>query len=115
MFRLFTPLPEVDVDTVAAQHLTGTAPLLVDVREPDEYRAGHVKASRNIPLGSLAQRIGELPTDAPVHVICRSGNRSAQAVRALNKAGLQTVNVKGGMLAWQRAGHPMRPKRATVA
>jgi rhodanese-related sulfurtransferase len=88
--------------------------ILLDVREVDEYEAGHVADSLLIPLGELASRIGELTThtaeissnsDVPIYVICRSGNRSRQASDILIKAGFKDIrNVEGGILAWQEAG-----------
>ncbi len=79
--------------------------IILDVREVDEYEAGHVAASLLIPLGELASRTPELSKDVPLYVICRSGNRSKQASEILLKAGFKDVrNVEGGILAWQDAG-----------
>ncbi len=79
--------------------------IILDVRELDEYEAGHVADSLLIPVGELASRTSELPKDAPLYVICRSGNRSKQASEILLKAGFKDVrNVEGGILAWQSAG-----------
>jgi rhodanese-related sulfurtransferase len=84
---------------------TETNRIILDVREPDEYEAGHVSDSLLIPLGELASRSSEIPKDAPLYVICRSGNRSKQASDILIKAGFKDVrNVEGGILAWQAAG-----------
>ncbi|WIA96783.1 MULTISPECIES: rhodanese-like domain-containing protein [unclassified Curtobacterium] len=80
---------------------------IIDVREPDEYRAGHVPDATNIPLAQLGDRLREIPTGAPVHVICQSGGRSARATEALNAAGFDAVDVTGGTSAWQAAGHPV--------
>lgn len=80
---------------------------LLDVREPDEWVAGHAPEARFIPLGELGQRRAEVPADQTVYVICRSGHRSAQATQALNAAGWQAVNVAGGMQQWAAAGRPM--------
>ncbi|HEY0736181.1 MAG TPA: rhodanese-like domain-containing protein [Herpetosiphonaceae bacterium] len=83
-------------------------PLLVlDVRQPDEYRQGHVAGSILIPLDRLAQRLAELPTDRPIAAICRSGNRSGVAVEVLRRAGFEAYNVTGGMLRWERDGLPV--------
>ena len=81
---------------------------VVDVREPDEFAGplGHVPGARSIPLGALAERIGELDRTKPVVAACRSGARSAQAVAILQKAGLADVaNLAGGMLRWRADGH----------
>jgi rhodanese-related sulfurtransferase len=80
---------------------------LLDVREHDEWRAGHAPGAVHIPLGELNARAGEVPDDRDVYVICRSGARSAQAVAAFNNAGWKTSNVEGGMHAWHGAGRPM--------
>jgi phage shock protein E len=82
--------------------------LVLDVREPWEYAEGHVAGATLIPLAQVADRAGEVPADKPVYVICRSGNRSAQASEALVKAGKRDIrNVEGGMLAWEAAGYPV--------
>lgn len=79
--------------------------VLVDVREPHEWEAGHAPGAIHIPLGDLPSRIGELPeSDDAVAIVCRSGNRSARAVQWLAQQGYDVVNVEGGMLEWQRAG-----------
>ena len=70
---------------------------LLDVREDDEWAAGHVPGATHIPLGLLGARTAEVPQDQQIYVICRSGVRSARAAQALNGAGWQAVNVAGGM------------------
>jgi len=80
---------------------------LLDVREDDEWTAGHAPQARHIPLGELGARTAELPQDTEVYVICRSGFRSARAAQALNGAGWRAVNVAGGMHDWAAAGQPM--------
>jgi rhodanese-related sulfurtransferase len=80
---------------------------LLDVREPDEWAAGHAPDARHIPLGQLGNRANEVPQDQDVYVICRSGNRSGRAAQALNGAGWQAFNVAGGMQDWAAAGRPM--------
>ncbi|MFV2197932.1 rhodanese-like domain-containing protein [Nocardiopsis sp. LOL_012] len=80
---------------------------LLDVREDDEWSAGHAPGAVHIPLGLLGQRAGEVPKDTKVYVVCRVGGRSAQAAMALNQAGWDAVNVAGGMQAWEHAGLEM--------
>jgi rhodanese-related sulfurtransferase len=80
---------------------------LLDVREDDEWRAGHVPDARHIPLGQLGARADEVPRNETVYVICRSGARSARAALALVGAGWDAVNVGGGMQDWAAAGRPM--------
>lgn len=82
---------------------------VLDVREPDEFKGGHVLNAKLIPLGKLRDRMGELEKyrDQPVVVVCRSGNRSATACALLGKEGFsQVYNLTGGMMAWQKAGLP---------
>lgn len=103
------PVPAVSVTQAQAQSAAGQA-VLIDVREPHEYADVRAPGARLIPLGQLAQRLAELPQDkaTPVLLVCRSGSRSAAAVDMLGKAGYtQTLNVTGGMNAWQKAGLPV--------
>ena len=81
--------------------------VLLDVREDDEWTAGHAPQAVHLPMGAVPQRIGEIPDGGTVHVICRSGGRSAQVTAYLNQGGWQAVNVAGGMHAWAAAGRPM--------
>jgi rhodanese-related sulfurtransferase len=80
---------------------------LLDVREHGEWDAGHVPGAVHIPLGELGARYTELDRDRPLYVICRSGNRSAHAARALAGAGWDARNVADGMIGWHAAGLPM--------
>lgn len=98
-------VPSVTV-TEVADELPGTTTLL-DVREDDEWTAGHAPNALHIPLGELAARLGELPEDNAVFVVCRAGGRSARATAYLNANGWDATNVEGGMQAWQAAGKPM--------
>ena len=80
---------------------------LFDVRTPEEFASGHVPGARNVPLDALDPATLEVDRSAPVVLICRSGSRSARAAAQLGAAGLQTINVEGGTLAWIAAGHPI--------
>ncbi|MBT2207160.1 MULTISPECIES: rhodanese-like domain-containing protein [Actinomadura] len=80
---------------------------LLDVREQDEWDAGHAPAAVHIPMGQLSDRAAEIPRDQEVFVVCRSGGRSAQVTVALNQAGWLARNVDGGMKRWAEAGRPM--------
>ncbi|TFB77284.1 rhodanese-like domain-containing protein [Cryobacterium glaciale] len=81
-------------------------PVVIDVREPWEYEAAHVPGVVHIPMGEVVARIGEIPADVPVHVICAAGGRSAQVAEYLAAHGHDAVNIAGGTGAWQQAGLP---------
>ncbi|MDN3352966.1 rhodanese-like domain-containing protein [Actinomadura sp. DC4] len=98
--------------SVAAGAVPGDGYLL-DVRENDEWRAGHAPDAVHIPLSELNNRAQEVPKDRDIYVICRSGARSAQAVAAFNGAGWTASNVEGGMHAWEGAGRPMVSESGT--
>ena len=80
---------------------------LLDVRTPAEFAEGHIASAINLPLDEVEGRASEVPADRPVYVICRSGNRSAQASTILKKAGRDVTNVGGGMNDWIAAGYPV--------
>lgn len=86
-----------------AADLSEQGAIVVDVREPFEWNAGHAPKALHIPLGQLPRRISELPRDKRIILVCRSGNRSAQATALLTSAGLDAANLTGGMAAWARA------------
>jgi rhodanese-related sulfurtransferase len=78
--------------------------VLLDVREPQEWEAGHAPGARHVPLGQVPDRLGQFEPSARIVVICRSGGRSALATEWLATAGLDAVNLVGGMQAWAQAG-----------
>ncbi len=85
-----------------AEKLKAGKVVLLDVREPYEFAAGHVPKAVNIPLGTLAERMEWFDKDAETLVICESGHRSATAARKLTRAGFSDVHsVKGGTAAWK--------------
>ena len=87
--------------------LTENGGWLLDVREQDEWDRGHAPSAHLVPLSELPSRIAEIPTDQPVLVVCLAGSRSLRAASALAAAGVDAVNVTGGMLAWVSAGGPV--------
>ncbi len=98
------PVPGIGVAELhSALHDGG---VLVDVREPDEYTEAHVGGARLVPLQSVPDIVGELPTDVPVYVICLSGGRSHRAAAFLRSHGIDAVNVLGGTAAWVQTGFP---------
>ncbi|MFD7917985.1 rhodanese-like domain-containing protein [Streptomyces sp. NPDC059740] len=98
-------LPSVTVDALSADDF------LLDVREDDEWEAGHAEGALHIPMSEFVARYGELvekaPEGAPVYVLCRVGGRSAQVAQYLLQQGVDAVNVSGGMQAWEAAGRPV--------
>jgi sulfur dioxygenase len=83
---------------------------VLDVREPEEFTGplGHIRGAKLIPLGQLADRIGELTKDKPMVAVCRAGGRSAQATLILQQAGFDRIaNLPGGMLRWRAEGGPV--------
>jgi rhodanese-related sulfurtransferase len=99
-----SPVPAVSVPNVPGDIV------LLDVRENDEWVAGHAPGAVHVPIGQVPQRLEELAAafpDRPVHVVCRSGGRSARVTAYLAQAGWEAVNVEGGMRAWAAAGRPM--------
>ena len=95
-------VPQVDPEEGA--RLVEDGALLLDVREPDEWTAGHAPAAAHLPLGEVPLRAEELPTDRRVVAICRAGGRSQQAAEFLRQHGIDAVNLAGGMRAWHAAG-----------
>jgi rhodanese-related sulfurtransferase len=94
-------VPEVGVAELSADAV------LIDVREDDEWQAGHAPDARHLAMSRLVERMAEVPDAEPLYVICRSGSRSARVVAFLNQQGRQSVNVAGGMQSWAAQGLPM--------
>lgn len=103
-----------EVEPSAAQAMTAEGAFLLDVREDHEWRAGHVEGSAHIPMGALAERQDELPSDRPIVAVCRSGARSGRVVEALRGAGYEAVNLTGGLQAWADSGLPLVSDDPTV-
>ncbi len=109
--RLFgPPLPTLSAQEAEEKLKSGKRPLLLDVREPEEFSAAHVSGAKLIPLGALRKRMQELPKNKAIICMCASGSRSRPVVKALIDAGYTAFNLNGGMLAWRRAGLPVKRK-----
>ncbi len=100
-------VPQVDSKTAFEQMESGEA-MLLDVREQDEWDRGHIDGIAFFPLGQLALRWRELDQDKSWICVCRSGNRSNYAA-VLRQAGIDAVNLAGGMLDWQAQELPITP------
>ena len=95
----------VELHQILQTCTNGDCPAVVDVREPWEYKQGHVPGAMLIPLGQLSARVNELDPERPVAVICASGNRSQSAAALLGQKGFKTVyNILGGTGAWTYSG-----------
>ncbi len=96
---------EISVQQAASLREEGA--FVLDVRQPEEWEAGHISGATLIPLGELSSRLSEIPSDKTVVVVCRSGNRSAQGRDILLKAGFSPVtSMGGGMTNWVANGYP---------
>ena len=101
-------VPSIEVGQLRQRLKAEPAPFLLDVREPWEYRDGHVPGAQLIPLGELEQRVNEVPRDRPILAICHSGQRSLAAAGYLQQLGYTSVsNVDGGTAAWIERGFPL--------
>jgi rhodanese-related sulfurtransferase len=100
---------EVDLTTFARARTDD--PEIIDVREPDEYVAGHVPGAKLIPMGQLPARLHEVQNEGPVYVLCASGNRSLAMTQFLRSAGYDAYSVAGGTGAWAQSGRPVAQGR----
>ena len=96
-----------DVAPEDAVELVEAGALLLDVREPDEWQAGHAPGAMHVPMREIPARVEDLSTDRRIVAICRSGARSRTVAEALVGAGFDVVNVGGGMRAWEAADLPI--------
>lgn len=100
--------PEIrHLDPAESKRRIDGGAMLLDVRNADEWEAGHVEGSTWIPMNQIVDRQGEIPTDREIVVICKVGGRSARVAEALVGAGYDAANVAGGAEAWQAAGLPI--------
>ncbi len=86
----------------------GKHPLVIDVRQPEEFHHGHIAGSKLIPLNELRKHVGELSKGREIVCVCASGNRSNSAAKILIKEGFTVFDMQGGMLAWRRAKFPVQ-------
>lgn len=101
---LFGSLRVPGVDAGEALTLVSSGAVLLDVREKNEWNAGHAPSAIHVPLGRIAEAPKRLRPGQKVVVVCRSGNRSRSATNALIAQGFDALNLKGGMQSWQAVG-----------
>ena len=107
------PPPSLNAKELNEKLKNGKRPLVVDVRQPEEYREGHIAGSKLIPLGELDKRIRELPKDREIVCVCATGNRSHSATKKLVRAGYNAFDMRGGMFNWQRSQLPIKKGNAS--
>ncbi|HEY4927651.1 MAG TPA: rhodanese-like domain-containing protein [Acidimicrobiales bacterium] len=101
------PVDVTDIDPVEADRLVVGGALMLDVREDDEWDAGHAPVAVHLPMGDVVERIGELPTDRIIVCMCRVGGRSGSVALHLAGSGYDVRNIVGGMQAWEALGLPV--------
>ena len=98
------------VPTVAVADIPAGA-VLVDVREDDEWQAGHIDGSLHVPMNSIPQQLHYRPelfsSEQPLVIVCAVGGRSAHVTAWLLQNGVDAVNLEGGIHAWMSAGRPL--------
>ncbi|MDT4891329.1 MAG: hypothetical protein QOE97_364 [Pseudonocardiales bacterium] len=101
----FSDLPTVTVDELPSDAV------VLDCREDDEWRAGHIEGAVHVPMHEVPDRLatdpGLLTPDAAIVVVCKVGSRSAHLTDWLNRSGYSATNLEGGMYAWAASGRPM--------
>ena len=103
--------PQADTVSVAdAYQMYQSGAFVLDVRTPEEWNEYRIPNTTLIPLDQLAARLGEVPRDRPIVVVCRSGNRSQQGRDILLNAGFEgVVSMSGGLSEWRASGYPVEP------
>jgi rhodanese-related sulfurtransferase len=96
-----------EVSPAEAVDLVRDGAILLDVREQDEWDAGHAPQALHLAMSELNARAEELPPDVQLVCVCHAGGRSSRVAEALNRAGWHALNMAGGMRAWQAAGLPV--------
>lgn len=105
---LFGAAGNVNITPEDAHARQTAGAIIIDVREPAEWHAGHIPGAKHIPLGSLSRRLNELSRSKEIVAVCRSGSRSGAAVQILQRAGFTNArNLSGGMIAWTRKQLPV--------
>lgn len=107
--NLFGPsVPKLTAEELSEKLKFGKHPMVIDVRQPEEFRQGHIAGAKLIPLNELHRRMKELPQGREIVCVCASGSRSSSAAKSLMKEGYTVFDMQGGMLAWRRAKLPVQ-------
>lgn len=115
-WAMLTTTQHVDEISPDQLDLDNDSQVLIDVREPEEFEAGHVAGSVLIPQADIATRLEEIPRDRPVVAVCRSGSRSLRAAQFLKQMGYsQVFSLHGGVEAWEQAGRPLAGSNGSAA
>jgi rhodanese-related sulfurtransferase len=93
-----------EVDAAGAETMTEAGAVLLDVRQQEEWTAGHAPDAVHVPMNEVPAACGDWSTDRRIVCICRSGNRSGRVVQYLRALGFDAVNVAGGMIGWADSG-----------
>lgn len=102
------PVPTLSVLELYKKLKGREQPYVLDVRQPEEFRLGHISGAKLIPLGELNSRLKEIPKGHEIVCICATGHRSVPAVRKLTAAGYSASSMKNGMITWQMAKLPVQ-------
>jgi rhodanese-related sulfurtransferase len=107
--KLFGPsVTKITPEELNEKMKFGKHPLIVDVRQPDEYRQVHIKGAKLIPLTEIYKHLDELPKGREIVCVCASGQRSRSAAKILDKEGFIALDLRGGMIAWRRNKFPVQ-------
>ena len=105
-----TEAPSISAADLHGRRTSGEGPVVIDVRTPEEYAAGHVPGAVNIPFDQVAERISEVDAPDGVALYCMVGPRARKGESALLNAGYSSVfHLEGGLAAWKAAGLPLEP------
>ncbi|WP_151734799.1 rhodanese-like domain-containing protein ['Paenibacillus yunnanensis' Narsing Rao et al. 2020] len=96
-------IPQMTPQELRARLAAGEKLVLIDVREDDEVAFGMIDGAEHIPMGEIPAHADELPADAELVFICRSGARSQRVCEYLQQFGLKASNLSGGMIAWNES------------
>jgi rhodanese-related sulfurtransferase len=107
--RLFgASVPGITASDLNEKLKFGKHPVVLDVRQPDEFHQMHIAGAKLIPLHELYRHLNELPKHREIVCVCATGNRSRSAAKILAREGYTVYDMKGGMISWRRAKLPVQ-------